>query len=51
MGRLDEMFACLERALRMRVVDLPEIRVDPRFAPVRHDRRFASLTARMHLPL
>jgi TolB-like protein len=51
MGRLDDMFVCLERALPIGVVDLPEIRVDPRFVPVRHDRRFASLTARMHLPL
>jgi TolB-like protein len=49
LGNLDPMFTCLEQALAAGVVDLPETRVDPRFAPVRNDPRFLSLLARMRL--
>jgi hypothetical protein len=47
----DAMFACLERALASGVPELPEARVDPRFAPLRNDPRFVSLVRRMHLPV
>jgi hypothetical protein len=50
LGGLEEMFACLEQALAIGVVDLPEVRVDPRYAPVRRDVRFVSLVQRMRLP-
>jgi hypothetical protein len=44
------MFEHLERALASGVPELPEARVDPRFAPLRNDPRFVSLVQRMHLP-
>ena len=50
LGAVDTMFEMLERALATGVVDLPEVRVDPRFAPVSRDPRFASLVHRMRLP-
>jgi TolB-like protein/DNA-binding winged helix-turn-helix (wHTH) protein/Flp pilus assembly protein TadD len=46
----DAMFEHLERALASGVPELPEARVDPRFAPLRNDPRFVSLVQRMHLP-
>ena len=46
----DATFACLEQALASGVPELPEARVDPRFAPLRHHPRFLSLLQRMRLP-
>jgi TolB-like protein/DNA-binding winged helix-turn-helix (wHTH) protein len=50
LGAQDALFASLERAVTSGVVDLPETRVDPRFAAARRDPRFASLLERMRLP-
>lgn len=50
LGDLEAMFASLEQAIAIAVVDLPSIHVDPRFKQLRGNPRFASILSRLHLP-
>ena len=50
MGERDASLAALERAVTTGAVDVAATRVDPRFAPIHAEPRFAALCRRMHLP-
>jgi TolB-like protein/Tfp pilus assembly protein PilF len=49
LGERDAALASLERAFEIRAVDLSEVKVDPRFAPLASERRFAALLQKMGL--
>lgn len=50
LGDLDDAFAWLERAADERSAIVPRVRVDPEFAPLRSDPRYAKFLARIGLP-
>jgi serine/threonine protein kinase/tetratricopeptide (TPR) repeat protein len=50
-GEKDEAFACLEKAFAEKSSWLAYLKVDPSFAPLRSDPRYADLLHRMGLPL
>jgi hypothetical protein len=50
LGHVDEAFEWLERAVDEKAPWLLYLRMDPAFAPIRHDRRFAPLVARVGIP-
>ena len=49
LGDLEAAFAALEGAAEDRDPALANVAVDPRFAPLRHDRRYADLISRLGL--
>jgi tetratricopeptide (TPR) repeat protein len=49
LGRKEELFAALEKAFDERSSALPFIKVNPRFAHLRRDRRFRKLLQRLGL--
>ncbi|MBL8514248.1 MAG: hypothetical protein JNJ55_09690, partial [Betaproteobacteria bacterium] len=49
LGDRDSAFASLEAAFKSRDFEIVNLRVDPRFAPLRDDPRFASLVKRIGL--
>jgi TolB-like protein/DNA-binding winged helix-turn-helix (wHTH) protein len=49
LGDVDTSFALIERAAEDRDPMLPHIAIDPRFAPLRSDRRYAELVGRLGL--
>ena len=50
LGRPDQAFAWLDKALRERSDQVIYLRVDPRLDPVRADPRFADLVRRVGIP-
>ena len=50
LGEVNEAFECLELAVQQQVPMLLWAHVDPRFDPIRHDTRFATLLARIGMP-
>jgi eukaryotic-like serine/threonine-protein kinase len=48
-GELDRAFACLERAYQARSAGLVYLHIDPAYAPLRGDPRFADLVRRIGL--
>jgi TolB-like protein/Tfp pilus assembly protein PilF len=50
LGNLDRAFALLDRACRDREPAVMNVRVDPRFEPLRRDPRYASLLRTLRLP-
>ena len=48
-GDLDRAFACLERAYQARSAGLVYLHIDPAYAPLRGDARFADLVRRIGL--
>jgi tetratricopeptide (TPR) repeat protein len=49
LGELDRAFACLERAFQARSAGLIYLHLDPGYAPLRTDPRFADLVRRIGL--
>jgi TolB-like protein/DNA-binding winged helix-turn-helix (wHTH) protein/Flp pilus assembly protein TadD len=49
-GEPVKSFEWLERAYKQRDPGLPDIKTDPLFKNLRHDRRYAELLKKMHLP-
>ncbi len=50
LGEKDKAFAWLEKAFENRAFGLADLKVDPRFDPLRGDPRFDDLLRRMGLP-
>lgn len=50
LGDRDKAFAELEQAFQERDTQLTRLKVDPHFAPLRDDPRYAGLLKRMNLP-
>ena len=50
-GQLDQAFAELEEALARGYRDLPDLRSNPYFEPLRSDPRYAALLGKLSLPL
>ena len=50
LGNHDRAFALLERACRDRETAIINVRVEPRFEPLRRDPRYATLLRTLHLP-
>ena len=50
LGNHDRAFALLERACRDRETAIINVRVEPRFGPLRRDPRYAALLRTLHLP-
>lgn len=51
LGDIDAALACLDRGVAIRTVNLAAVRVDPRFASLTGDPRWATLMRRMNLTL
>jgi tetratricopeptide (TPR) repeat protein len=49
LGDVDAALCSLERAFEIRAVDLSEVKVDPRFAPLAGEPRFVALLQKMGL--
>jgi hypothetical protein len=49
-GESDKSFEWLERAYEQRDAGLPDIKTDPLFKNLRHDRRYTDLLKKMRLP-
>ena len=49
-GESDKSFEWLERAYKQRDAGLPDIKTDPLFKNLRHDRRYTDLLKKMRLP-
>ena len=49
LGDLDEAFASLDRACEERATELANLRIEPRFDPLRSDPRYAVLLERLGL--
>jgi hypothetical protein len=49
LGDRDAALCSLERAFEIRAVDLSEVKVDPRFAPLAGEPRFVALLQKMGL--
>jgi len=50
LGNRDAAFALLEQACVDRESSVMNLKVEPRFEPLRHDARFSALIRRLHLP-
>jgi hypothetical protein len=49
-GESDTSFEWLARAYEQRDPGMPEIKSNPLFKNMRHDRRYSELLKKMHLP-